>query len=172
VSIKKKKVNVIEWLNVNKKLTSSVGGCVDYNRWIKEIKINRGHLEYVFKNNFVNLFSYIILQQTEEKKCIPMCAFTHKDCLLYVYNTCVSSWECITEEQLASLVSLVSIQINAEFKLWQDEHKQLILSDEKYRDIYLNNINKVLYTNYKTDDELSVKLKRELYNHLKINITI
>ena len=177
VSMKKKKVNVIEWLNVNRRIIKDGlkdSDCIgDFNKWIKSIKINRDHLEYVFTNSFVKLFSYIITQLTEEnKQCIPMCAFTHKDCLLYVYNNGVQSWESIAEEQLANLVSLVSSQINAEFKLWQDEHKALILSNEKYHDLYLNNINKVLYTNYKKDSELSGKITRELYNCLKVNITI
>lgn len=179
VSMKKRKVNVIEWLNVNKKISETFATIndgvdvvivCDFNQWIKRIKINRDCLDYVFKNSFAKLFSYII-QEYKDKE-IPICAFTHKDGLLYVYNNEVCSWESMSEEQLANLVSIVSTQINTEFKLWQDEYKELILSDEKYHDIYLNNINKVFYTNYKTDSELSIKIKRELYNQLKINITI
>jgi len=175
ISMKRKKIDVIEWLNVNKRFY------VDFGEWVNSIKINREHLDYVFKNSFVKLFSHIVARESSieteqgqghDMARVPIHAFTHKDGLLYVYNSDDCSWGCVTEEQLGSLISSVSNQINAEFRLWQDEHKELILSDEKYHDIYLSNINKVLYTNYKTDCELSIKIKRELYNNLKINITI
>ena len=182
VSIKKKKIDVIEWLNANKKISISAGGnrLFDFATWISQLKITRNHLEYLFDQSFVKLPSYIILQSKEKEKekerekedYYPICAFTHKDGSLYVYNDDVSSWAHITDDQLKSLISVIRVQINSEFKLWQDEHKEVILKDDTYRDIYLNNISKVMYTTYKTDEELSAKIQRDLYSNLKISISI
>lgn len=172
ISIKKKKVNVIEWLNTNKKNTT-----VDFDTWVSNLKINKSHLEYVFEHSIVKLFSYIILQLTEltdgdyNVSVVPISAFTHKDGSLYVYNT-PSCWGYMSDDQLRRLISVIRLQINTEFKSWQDENKDAILKDETYRDLYLNNINKVMYTNYKNDEDLSLKVQREIYGVLKTSITI
>ena len=172
VSMKRKKIDVIEWLNVNKKISVSAStGMFDFVTWVSQLKITRKHLEYIFEHNFVKVFSYIILQLSEEEN-IPICAFTHKEGSLYVYNSDTLSWGHITYEQLKSMIASIRIQINTEFKLWQDDHKELILKDDTYRELYLNNINKVMYTNYKNDEELSSKIQRDLYSNLKITISI
>ena len=174
ISNKRKKIDVIEWLNTNKKV-SVENRLFDFATWIDQCLhvINRNHLEYVFEHSFVKLFSYILLQVKEkDSNNIPIFAFTHKDGFLYVYNSNVLSWSHITDDQLKILISSIRVQINAEFKLWQDEHKEDILKDETYHDVYLNNINKVMYTNYKNDEDLTLKVQREIYSNLKIGITI
>jgi len=172
VSTKRKKIDVIEWLNVNKKISNENNRLFDFNTWASELNITRNHLEYVFEHNFVKVFSYIISQLRELELDIPICAFTHKDGALYVYNTINNTWGHITDDQLKNLISIIRVQINAEFKSWQEEHKEAILKDDTYRDLYLNNINKVMYTTYKNDEDLFSKIERELYSILKIGITI
>jgi hypothetical protein len=174
VSMKRKKINVIEWLNANKPIEAE-NRLFDFDTWtVQCITVNRNHLEYVFEHGFVKAVSYIILQLNA----IPICAFTHKDGSLYVYNNNNNnnnnnnSWGHITEDQLGNLISTIRIQINSEFKLWQDEHKEAILKDETYRDLYLNNISKVMYTTYKNEEDLTLKIQRDLYSNLKIGITV
>lgn len=175
VSMKRKKINTIDWLNANRKVSLVENKMFDFARWASEIKINRNHLEYVFEHSFVKVFSHIIsqiIEIEEEGKNIPICAFTHKDGSLYVYNNEMASWGYITNDQLKHLVSSIRVKINAEFKLWQDEHKEIILTDQTYRDLYLNNINKVMYTNYKNDEDLNLKIQRDLFNILKMCMEI
>jgi len=163
VDVKKKNINIIEWLNTNYTKT------IKFSDWYMSISFNRKHLELIFKYDFIPGFMYIFqellpLSQEEE---LPIKAFDQKDNTLFIYND-ENKWEAMNSEKLEKFISHISILIMREFVKWQDENSEKI-KDEEFSIIYTKNIQKVIGANYSIE-QLNMKMKRELYKYLKMNL--
>ena len=56
-----------------------------------------------------------------------------------------------------------------EFIEWKNEYKEKMEINE-YNDLYISNFQKVMGSKY-TQEQLKSKVKRELYNYLKIDLS-
>lgn len=163
VDVKKKNINIIEWLNTNYTKT------IKFSDWYMSICFNRKHLELIFKYDFITGFMYIFqellpLSQEEE---LPIKAFDQKDNTLFIYND-ENKWEAMNSEKLEKFISHISRLIMSEFVKWQNENSEKI-KDEEFSIIYTRNIQKVIGANYSIE-QLNMKMKRELYKYLKMNL--
>ena len=163
VEAKKKKINIVEWLNEN--YTEGT----NFAHWYKSIKFNRSHLELIFKYNFINGFMYIFqeLLPLEQETGLPIKAFDQKDNTLFIYND-DEKWDVMSQKQLEQFISYISRLIMGEFVKWQTENANT-MDAEKFSDIYTENIQKVIGANYSME-QLNIKMKRELYKYLKMNL--
>jgi len=161
---KKKKLNVIDWLN--DKYTKNI----KYTEWLAGINITRNHLEAVFKSDMATgcyeiLQSLLSVDMTDE--IMPIKAFDQKENLLFIYND-DNTWEILSQTMFANLMNILSKKIITEFLKWQTENKSKMRQDE-FSYTYARNVQKIMGGNL-TQEQIHMRVKRELYNYLKMNL--
>ena len=63
----------------------------------------------------------------------------------------------------------MSRYIIKEFGNWQKENYEKIFNDDNFKDIYQQNLVKVLGTNI-SKDKLNLRIKNKLFSYLKLNL--
>ena len=156
-----KKIVVIEWLNKNYKPPNN------YRKFMKNLVINRTHLEIIFNSNFVLGIEDILhdyLSNCVEKN-IPFKSFTQKHNILYAFTE-TKEWERLSPEDFNNILFRISKDLLTEFTKWQSENEDKLYNSEDFSTIYLQNVKKVLGGN--KDIEKSQKhIYRNLYQYLK-----
>ena len=155
----KKRLNIIDWLNDNCK-------SIDYNNFYKNITINRNHLHYVFKYDFIDGIMYIFQELLPLEDTVPIRCFDQKKGTFFIYRN--SSWVTMTGVEFENLLEKLTKCLIKEFAAWQLENQEKIY-EENNNDEYEQNIIKVLGT--KRPKALThMKIKNHLYNYLKFNL--
>jgi hypothetical protein len=166
---KKKKLNVLDWLN--EKYTKNI----KYTEWLAGINITRTHLEAVFKSDMVtgcyeiiqSLLSLHIRDETSANETMPIKAFDQKENILFIYND-ENKWEILSLPMFANLMNILSKKILTEFLKWQTENKSKMREDDfSYR--YARNVQKIMGGNL-TQEQIHMRVKKELYHYLKMNL--
>lgn len=161
---KKKKLNVIDWLN--EKYTKNI----KYSEWLAGIIITRTHLEAVFNSDMAtgcyeiiqNLLSLRIIEENT-----PIKAFDQKENILFIY-TDDNKWEMMSQPMFANLMNILAKKLLTEFIQWQNENKNKMSQDDfSYK--YARNVQKIMGGNL-TQEQLHMRVKKELYNYLKMNL--
>ena len=183
VDSKKKKINVINWLNTTYK------NCEVFDKWIHKIKVERKHLELIFSHDFIYGSLQIIKDfvSTIDEEHMPIRSYDQKDNVLYVFDkvtdecadanananantdTDSTTWREIKQLQFDKMMDFISKQILHEFVLWQNENKHR-MEDDNYAMIYMTNVKKINGGNNSTTEQLYKKIHRELYKSLKYNL--
>lgn len=164
---KKRKINIIEWLNINCKPD------ISYNSWFDSIQLVNKHLEYIFDYDFVDGVLYILQEILNiENEGLPIKAFDHKDGILYIYeeyndDDLQGGWHIMTGETFQKLIRNISLKLMALFKIWQDENSDK-MENEKFAELYISNLKKVMgKTDYNTQYN---KIRNKLYKYLKVSL--
>ena len=166
---KKKKLNVLDWLN--EKYTKNI----KYTEWLAGINITRNHLEAVFKSDMVtgcyeilqSLLSNHMTEDISNEQTMPIKAFDQKENILFIYNE-DNKWEILSQPMFANLMNILSKKILTEFLKWQTENKSKMRQDE-FSYTYARNVQKIMGGNL-TQEQIHMRVKKELYNYLKMNL--
>jgi len=184
--IKKRKLNVIEWLNETNLST------ISFNLWCSSnIVITRKHLNIIFNHNYINGCIEIIkdlLSFTDLNK-LPLKAFNQKENTLFIatMDTVICAeegnndnndnnvkgpeikWEIMSEKMFIDFINKISKQLLTEFIKWQKENADKIYNDDEFSNKYAVNLQKILGGN-NTQEYNNLRIKKELYKHLKMNL--
>jgi len=183
VDTKKKKINILEWLNI------TYTTCVPFDKWMTTIKVERKHLENVFNHDFVygsiELLNEFIVKGASASDSSSMAnssasdsssssssssirAYDQKENILYIVGADDNTWCEMSQSQSKKLFDYISKQFLHEFVTWQNENKHR-MEDDNYAMTYMKNIKKINGGNY-TTEELYRKIQRQLYKSLKTNL--
>ena len=174
VDTKKKKINVVDWLNNTYKSCET-----PFDEWFKKIKVERRHLENIFNNDYVYGALEIIkehIQNCGSEEHTPIRAYEHRDNVFFIFMKSVdanadandNSWCEMTQQQFNAMIVFIAKQFLHEFVVWQNENKHRV-DDDSYTMIYTTNIKKINGGN-NTTEQLYRKIHRELYKHLHTSI--
>ena len=160
--LKKKKINIVDWLNENEVVPSP------FEEFIKRIKIGRKYLDYLFKNDYIiciiNIIQDLLPLDQSEKNTIK--AFEQKNNTLFVYTK--EKWIIMSDEILQKLVNIIEKQLLDEFVKWQIENKDKMKEDD-FAIKYATNVKKIMGGNL-TREQVYSRVKLDLYKYLKVNI--
>ena len=174
--IKKRKLNVIEWLN------ETYISTISFNQWCSSnIVFKRKHLEVMFNHDYIHGCIEIIkdlLSFTALNK-LPLKAFNQKENTLFVAVMDTTNreggkkngeikWEIMTEKMFIDFINIISKQTLTEFLKWQKENVNKMYEDE-FSTKYAVNLQKILGGNY-TQEYNNSRIKKELYKHLRMNL--
>ena len=188
--IKKRKLNVIEWLNETNLST------ISFNEWSSSnILITRKHLDIMFKHDYIHGCIEIIkdlLSSTDLNK-LPLKSFNQKENTLFIATPNTSNceeegndndndndndknkesssdikWEIMSDKMFIEFISKISKQLLTEFIKWQKENTDKIYEDE-FSNKYAVNFQKILGGN-NTQEYNNSRIKKELYKYLKMNL--
>lgn len=163
----KKKINVIEWLNNNKKLE------LTFDDFIDQIIITNENIEFLFKNTFndtfIDIFSGLIETYNEN---MPLKCFIQKQGHFYVFNKNDEGllfWLELSREKLIYSLNKFHMKLSKEMYLWKERNSQYIDNSDNNALLYDKAYLKLMTVDFRQESTLS-KIKSILFSRLKTDL--
>jgi len=151
----KKRVSLVDWLDVNKTPT------IDFVDWVKNIAVTQCDFHRILTVNIVNLIMDIIKNNLETKD-IPICSFDQKLKTIFIYTQ--KSWRIVEKGEFYRFIDNIIRKLTSQLNQWMQRIElQLQTNEEKFH-MYTKKI-------YSIDtEEVARRIHLRLYNHLKYNL--
>jgi hypothetical protein len=179
VNNNRKKINVIEWLNINYILE------MDFSEWILKLHITEDDMELVFNLGFIEGMKCIVnrfidngirvgvevgVSGNYDNSVIPIKAFEQKEDTLFIYSKCNnnSNWEIMQQNEFEKLFNTITKGLVEKLKIWQDKNKYRLFQNG-FTEIYIENVKKITGGDLSREQQIH-KIRHYIYNRLKINI--
>jgi len=172
VQVKKKKINILEWLNDTLSKTDEYLPIENYKEYLSNIVITRKHLECIFNSDLTIAIQEIIENYIKEKsllskRCVPFQSFNQKDNTIYIYTE-NSKWKILSRETFNKIIFPISQKILEEFSKWKQENEDKLYTDD-FSTIVIQNQKKVIGGDI-SFEKLQDKMYKNLYKYLKKNL--
>lgn len=182
VEQKKKKMNVIEWLNTM--IPSS-----KFTDWVKQIRVEEDHFQFLMEHNIVqtiqvileeNISNNVVSDQDQpdkidkidkiNKRMYPIQCFSQKTNLFYVCDdieNCI--WRQMTFEDFVYLLKDIQNKLLISLSQWRIANKNEINENDSISILYNRTIIKLMNISFSKDAVYS-KIRSNLYHYLKGDI--
>lgn len=162
---KKKKINVVEWLNNNIKPE------INFENLIEKILIEKDDVQYLFQNTFYdtinNIFSRNIYNISESE--YPIFAFVQKSNIFYIYENEDDGWMELNREKLVKFLNRVHTKLYRLYLEWKKENKSKIEDDEKLSLLCDKTTCKMMDIDFRQESILG-KIKGNMYGKMKTDM--
>ena len=164
---KKKKINVLEWLNAN--MTPNIV----FDLIIEKIIIDEEDLKILMNNHFNdslnNVFSRTIYKLSETEN--PIFAFIQKTNSFYVYNIIDGKniWTELTTERLIKFLNKVHMKIMKAFFEWKKTKEIEIKMSDSFAIMCDKTTVKLMSVEFKQESILS-KVRSAMFNRMKTDM--
>lgn len=159
---KKKKINVIEWLNTNIKPE------IKFENLIEKIIITDDDVKYLFDNSFFdtlnNIFSRNIYNITENE--YPIFAFIQKPNVFYIYDDEQLGWTELNKDKFIRFLNRVHMKLLRVYGEHKKENKDKIRDDESFSVLCDKTTVKMMNIDFRQDIVLS-KVRSNMYLKMK-----
>lgn len=167
VDKKKKKLNVITWLNTN------VNSTIGFKEWIVTlIEVKEVHLEYLMMHKLYETMQKILeynLPEDSVEFIYPIKCFTQKANMFYISDKTEdgsSIWRQMTNEDFAYLLNIINNKMMACLIKWKQDNKEKMEDSDKMCETFNKAIIKWMDISY-TPDTTFNRMKSGLYSYLK-----
>jgi len=162
---KKKKINVVEWLN------GHITPEIKFDSLIEKIIVNKDDVNYLFQNNFAdtlnNIFSRNIYNVSESE--YPIFAFVQKANIFYVYENEEAGWMELNREKLVKFLNRVHTKLYKLYLEWKKEHRSEIDEDEKLSLLCDKTTCKMMDVDFRQEAILG-KIRANMYGRMKTDM--
>jgi len=163
---KQRKINIIEWLNKNK--IPEIG----YDEWMKNITMNHSIVEYLFENTIMDTIDNIFNLHLNSQKVNPLICVNQKANIIYIYENEEIKWKKMTIEEFVILLKTIDRKLFRMMCDWQKENMQKLNNDD-YLEIKFNKaMIKLTGVNYNLESSIVSKIRTNLYNKKKYDLSI
>ena len=159
VAMKKRSINIEEWLNENVKAD------IQFSDMISKVILEKEDLVTIFNKDFKIGMVEIISKYFDDPKS-PIKCFEQKHNQIYIFEKNV--WKVFDDKDLNKLINEVHKKILILFVEWQKENQGKI-NNEKFQKLYTEYTCKVMGSNF-IEETIHHKIKFELYKKIKINV--
>lgn len=171
---KKKKINVIEWLNIN-----LVPELV-FENLSDKIVITDSDMDFLLENSFLDTMNEIFIRtiynisETEN----PIFAFSQKTNIFYIYdkNTINNKiddtppvWIELPRDKLIRFLNKIQMKISKSFSEWKRKKMEKIRENDSFSILCDNAVIKIMSIEFKQDATLN-KMKSMMYNKMKTDM--
>ena len=164
---KKKKINILEWLNDNNKPNILFDSIID------KITVNEDDIKYLFENSFNDLLNEIFLRTIYNfnEKENPMFAFVQKINVFYVYELIEDKklWVELSREKLIKFLTKVHTKILKAFCDFKKERIQEIRASDIYSIKCDKTMIKIMSVEFKQESILS-KIRSMMFAKMKTDM--
>jgi len=167
--VKKRKINILEWLNANPDKIGTISGGGSFEAFMLQLKVTQRHLDYLFRSDYTSTILHILkenLPLDDGTKANVMKAFDQKTNVLYTYSQ--GQWSIVTEQMFQTLLFVVDKKLLGEFINWQTENT-VNMADDDFALKYAVNVKKIMGGNL-SRDQIYSRLKIDLYKYLKVSL--
>ncbi len=168
VENKKKKINIISWLNTSYKSELS------FEDWINKLEITSVNLDYLFHNTIINTIVNIFENNLKSNDNIkyPIVCFTQKNNVFYINknNGEETNWIQISLEDIVKILKKIQNTLISLLMKWKETNlKNKTIDSEQIDDIFNKTIIKLMDISFHQDASMG-KIKTGLYNYLKVDL--
>jgi len=164
---KKKKINVIEWLNAN------VTPEIRFNNLNESIIMEDDDINYLFKNNFADTLNYIfsrnIYNITENKYPYPIFAFVQKPNVFYSYENEEVKWIELSKDNLIKFLNKIHMKICRIFSQYKKNNRDNIYDDESFSLLCDKTSVKIMNVDFRQDSILG-KIRANMFSRMKTDM--
>ena len=162
---KKKKINMIEWLNTN--LTPEI----KFEHLIEKIIIKEDDVKYLFEHSFADtlnhVFSRSIYNLSENE--YPIHAFVQKTNTFYVYENKEDGWIELTKDNLIKFLNKVHMKLFRAFRQYKTDNATKIQEDESFSVLCDKTCKKLMDVDFRQETILG-KIKGNMYSRMKTDM--
>jgi hypothetical protein len=162
---KKKKINVIEWLNANIKPE------IQFDNIIEKIIIHDDDIKYLFENSFADtlnhIFSRNIYNLSDSE--YPIFAFVQKSNIFYIYKNEEAGWIELSKENLIKLLNKVYMKLFRTFRQHKINNADKIHNDESFSLLCDKTCKKIMDVDFRQESILG-KIRTNMYLRMKKDI--
>ena len=166
---KKKKINVLEWLNSN--ITPSLV----FEKLIEQVIIIDSDIEFLLENNFLDTinvvlsrFLYLEKEEESESNLIPLFAFVQKTNIFYAFVE-GGGWIELPKDKLCLFLMRVQMKISKAFHEWKKQRAIRIRDDESFAILCDKTLIKIMGNEFKQDSTFG-KMRAVMYNKMKTDM--
>jgi len=163
VQTKKKKVNIIEWLNTNYPQS------ISFQSWMKSIYVNECHVKLLIEENIVQTINTILRDNFKPEKGKSFASFSQKANQVYIFDDS-NEWRHLTQDDFVTLIKQIHSRILRELCEWRNNNAKEIAENEKMGELYNKTVIKLMGLNFSPDSSALSKIRSNLYNSLKIDL--
>ena len=166
---KKKKINVIEWLNTN------INPEFIFDDLFNKIEVSEEDIERLLMTNFMDIICEIVtnnLYKLSQSKSLPIFCFDQKTNFIYVYNIKDSQTPCwfeLEREKLISFMNKIHMKITKKLSEWKKTQESQGTFVDSKAEKYNKTIMKLMDINFKQDNTFN-KIKSIIYGSLKTDM--
>jgi hypothetical protein len=164
---KKKKINILEWLNGN--ITPNI----IFDKLSEKISIGEDDIEFLFHNSFLDTLNIIFMKSIYlfEDNENPIFAFSQNNNIFYIFDKLSNNntWCELSREKLIRFLNIVQMKISKKLYEWKKTHSQKIKEDDNLLEIHDKAVSKLMSTEFK-QESLLVKIKSMMYNKMKKDV--
>ena len=168
VQTKKKKLNIISWLNAN------VNVIMGFKEWVHTVvDVKDEHLAYLMDNTLFhtvqNIFEYNLPDENDECIVYPIKCFNEKQGMFYVADKCedgTTIWRNMEHSDMAELLKVIHNKMIKNLTSWRKANQSIINDNSNISDKYNKAIIKWMNMSFSHDGTYS-RMKTGLYNYLK-----
>ena len=168
---KKKKINVLEWLN------SNVTPSLVFEKLIEQIKIIDSDIDFLLENNFLETINLVLSRVLylegegdleSEGNLIPLFAFVQKVNIFYAFiEGC--GWTELPKDKLCLFLMRVQMKISKAFHEWKKQRATQIRDDESFAILCDKTLIKIMGNEFKQDSTFG-KMRASIYNKMKTDM--
>lgn len=172
VETKKRKLNVIQWLNTNILIEPATS--IFIQNWIQTIQVNEEHIEILIEGNMFQTLSSILKDHLKKdkraSKTTPLYCLTQKANLFYCYNDENKKWSHFASEEFIVMLKRIHAKIVKALCEWHDKNISRINGSDKMEILYNQTMIKVMSANFTHDAQIVSKIRNDLYQQLKTDM--
>ena len=166
---KKKKINVLEWLNSNIVPSLVFEGLID------QIKIIDSDIDFLLENNFLETINVVLSRVLYlerdgdlESNLIPLFAFVQKTNIFYAFVE-GGVWMELSKDKLCLFLMRVQMKISKAFHEWKKQRATRIRDDEQFAILCDKTLIKIMGNEFKQDSTFG-KMRAVMYNKMKTDM--
>ena len=162
---KKKKINVVEWLNNN--ITPEI----NFDSLIEKIIIYKDVVHYLFQNTFADTMNHIFsrnIYNVSESE-YPIFAFVQKSNVFYIYENEEAGWMELNREKLVKFLNRVHTKLYRLYLEWKKENRTHIEDDEKLSLLCDKTTCKMMDVDFRQESILG-KIRSNMYGRMKTDM--
>jgi len=172
VENKKKKLNVLLWLNTN--ITPSI----TYTEWANGLNVTQDDLQYLIEQNITDTIAGIIRKNLlpQEGKSHPLFCFVQKSNVFYIYDNISSEqekeqeWVLLTTEIFIKLLNKIHFKMVRELCIWRDKNREAIREVDSVGLLFCKTNTKLMGVNFAPESLLVSKVRTSIYNYAKTDL--
>ena len=162
---KKKKINIIEWLNANMRPD------IKFDSLIEKIHITQDDVKYLFENSFAdtlnNIFSRNIYNLSENE--YPIFAFVQKSNMFYIYEDESVGWVDLSREKMSKFLNRVHMKLLRVYGEYKKENAEKIRDDESFTILCDKTSLKIMSVDFR-QEAIFGKIKTNMYSRMKTDM--
>lgn len=162
---KKKKINVIDWLNTN------ITPKIKFDNLIEKIIIDDNDVKYLFENSFTDtlnhIFSRNIYNLSESE--YPIFAFVQKSNIFYIYENEEAGWIELNRESIIKFLNKVHMKLFRVFSQHKKDNVDKIREDESFSLLCDRTTLKIMNVDFRQESILG-KIIGNMFSRMKTDM--